>query len=454
LVESLVDRARALGCADPESRSLLAVSGGPDSCALLIGWCTAAESGLLPRPIAVAHLNHGMRGDQAKADARWVRDLAQRHGIPCEIGERPLLGANEAQARAARYDFLVECARKLGCGQIATGHTADDQAETVLMRVLRGTSPDGVAGIPEARELVPGIQVVRPMLGIRRSVVRDYVANATVEPLHDPTNDDLRYVRGRLRAAWGALENEFNPQLNDALCRLAESAARDRQWIGEMVDTAWAREQVDEGLRVSDFSELPPALRSRVVQRWIHSRVDVLHREAALTALHIQAVDDVALGRRDRWTLPGARVVRVRGGILVTAVPNDDNAGRLTEEWSGLLNVPGRFDLPDGRVLNVASECPAGVGTIWRTAESGNEVWLVRGARDGDRIAPLGMEGRHRKVRDILRDAGVPAEQRPGWPLVICPNSGEVAWVVGACLSEAFRLTAGTGQVHWWVEEK
>lgn len=453
MVESLAEHARALGCAEPGSRTLLAVSGGPDSCALLIGWCEAADLGLLPRPIAVAHLNHGMRGDQAKADAQWVLELANQYGIPCELGERPLQGANEAEARSARYDFLLECARRLRCGQIATGHTADDQAETVLMRVLRGTSPDGLAGIPEERELVPGIRVVRPMLGIRRHAVQEYVDGIGVEPRHDPTNDDARYVRGRLRAAWGAWEHGFNPQLNDALWRLAESAARDRQWIGEMVATAWDQVAVGHGLRIPEFVKLNPALRSRIAQRWIHSQVDVLHREAALTALHIQSVDDVALGLRDRWTLPGAMVVRVRDGIL-SATLETGAAVRRIDDWSSVVNIPGRLDLPDGRVLCVAPQRPDPVETGWRTTWPKDEVWLVRGARDGDRIAPMGMGGRHRKVRDILRDAGIPPEQRPGWPLVTCPVTGDIAWVVGACVSELFRTNDESGQVHWWLEEK
>ncbi|MFY7951741.1 MAG: tRNA lysidine(34) synthetase TilS, partial [Armatimonadaceae bacterium] len=452
LVASLAGSARALGCDAPSSRTLLAVSGGPDSCALLIAWCAAADAGMLPRPAAVAHLNHGMRGDQAKADARWVRDLADSYGVPSEIGERPLAGANEAEARASRYDFLLECARRLDCRQIATGHTADDQAETVLMRVLRGTSPDGLAGIPQARELAPGIRVVRPMLGIRRSAIEAFVAAAGVEPRHDPTNDDMRYVRGRLRAAWGAWESGFNPQLGDALCRLAELAARDREWIGDMADAAWERVHREGNLLLSEFVSLPPALRSRIALRWIHAQVSAAHREAASTALHAQAVEEIAMGWRDEWTLPGALAVRVRGGLLSTGIDNDDR-NRPGLEWSAILGVPGRIGLPDGRFLCVAPTPPEGAGRVWRTLPPQDGVWLVRGARPGDRVAPLGMGGRHRKVADTLRDAGISRGNRPGWPLVLCPVSQEVAWVVEGCVSESFRVSDGAGQVHWWLEE-
>lgn len=450
LVRTFAEQACALGAGSPDSAIVLAVSGGPDSCALLALWCAAAVAGELPRPKVVAHLDHGMRGDQAQADAAWVHELASRLGVQFHGGRTPLAGANEAEARTARYEFLVETARRFGCTWVATGHTADDQAETVLMRVLRGTSPDGLAGIPATREISPGMRVIRPMLGMRRAELLEYLAEVGIGPRHDPTNDNPRYVRGRLRAQWGRWEDEFNPRLTDALCRLAEQAARDREILTELVEPLWQESERGDCLAVGAILGQPAGLRHRIWMRWLGNVVAPEHREAAATALHADGIERVASGECGSWTLPGSVTVVLMGDVLSVRAAATPSA-IPPEGWSVDIEVPGRVVLPGGRVLHVAHDAPGGAFQQWRTAESGPGGWCVRSARDGDRVAPLGMCGSHRKVRDILHDMGIPADLRPGWPLVVCRSTGRVAWVVGGCVSDEFRVTGNTGQVHWWI---
>jgi tRNA(Ile)-lysidine synthase len=193
-----VSQAGAARSLFPEgARVLVALSGGPDSSALLIALCEAAEAALLPcRPVAAAHFHHGLRGSDADGDAGFSAALSAGLGVPCVVG----LGAVSAgsgrspndAARRDRYAFLVETAREVGADHIATAHTADDQAETVLGRVLRGTSMEGVAGIATRREREPGLWVVRPLLGLRRAEGLAFLAERGVVARHDPSNDKDR----------------------------------------------------------------------------------------------------------------------------------------------------------------------------------------------------------------------------------------------------------------------
>jgi tRNA(Ile)-lysidine synthase len=257
------------------ARVLVALSGGPDSCALLLALCEAADAGLLPDPVAAAHFHHGLRGRDADEDAAFSAALAVRCGIPCVVG----LGAvpkdgrspNDT-ARRARYDFLLEAARDFAADTIATAHTADDQAETVLNRVLRGTSVDGLAGIPARRMLAEGVTVVRPLRACRRVDIEAYCAAHGITPRRDPSNEKDRYTRSRLRKRLPELARDFNPRLTEALIRLSEQAAADAELLNTLTDDLMTRAVRDAApeclvLNASALREAPPALRRRALIR-------------------------------------------------------------------------------------------------------------------------------------------------------------------------------------------
>ncbi len=248
---AVADFAREQGLFPPGARPLVALSGGPDSCALLLALLEAADAGRLPRPLGAAHFHHGLRAADADEDAAFCAALCARLRLPCVIG----LGAvprtraalpgrrrspNDA-ARRARYAFLEDAAAQAGADVVATGHTADDQAETVLLRILRGTVPDGLGGFRAARALRPGLRVVRPLLARSREGVESYCRDRGVTPRRDPSNEKGQYARARLRALLPALERDFNPRLREALRRLAGAAADDADLLGRMTDALWGR---------------------------------------------------------------------------------------------------------------------------------------------------------------------------------------------------------------------
>ncbi|GAB4460778.1 MAG: hypothetical protein OHK0029_25200 [Armatimonadaceae bacterium] len=311
----------------PDSRVLIALSGGPDSSALTLALYLAAQQGLLPNPVATAHFHHGLRGSDADQDAAFASALSVRLGLPCVVGIGTVHKASQspnAAARESRYAFLREAALEWGANRIATAHTANDQAETVLGRVLRGTSIEGLAGIPASRTLTPGLQVIRPLLTRRRAEVDDFCREQGITPRTDPSNFSERYTRTRLRRTIPILAQDFNPRLVETLNRLAETASLESDFLEEQTDRLWqdcVREVRDFGICL-DLRHLVPAhsaLRKRVLRMALERLAGELPESAEIiTADWIQQIEQTATGERSALPddLPGGIRVRREDGLL------------------------------------------------------------------------------------------------------------------------------------------
>ncbi|MCR4415037.1 MAG: tRNA lysidine(34) synthetase TilS [Thermoguttaceae bacterium] len=227
--------------------TLVAISGGADSVALLRAMTRLApDAG--PRLVA-AHFNHHLRGEEAAADQRFVSELCRELSVAIEIGcpsEECAIATRtsgiEAAARRARYAFLEAVARRRGLRYVATAHTADDQAETILHRIVRGTGMSGLSGMARARPLGPAATLLRPLLGFRRTEVLEYL-DALGQPFrHDSTNDDTRWTRNRIRhELLPHLASAYNPGIVDALLRLGRLAGEVQAVVGEIVEKLQAR---------------------------------------------------------------------------------------------------------------------------------------------------------------------------------------------------------------------
>jgi tRNA(Ile)-lysidine synthase len=276
LVSQVRRAAASFGLKD---RSLLiAVSGGIDSMALAHAFLEIAVEKRLK--LVIGHVNHGLRGEESDADQAAVSALAERLGLPSlqrrvdpealRVGgssrTRPTL---QEAARTLRYQALHEMAAEADCRHLATAHNADDQAETVLLRLLRGCGPDGLGGIPPVS---PDGVVVRPLLRVTRREIDSYAAQKGFEWREDASNAKCDYARNRLRLRWlPGLTEDFNPQLLRAIGDLAEAQRRDSDWIAGLVENEAAARFASEagGLRVraEGWELLPPALALRLV-RW------------------------------------------------------------------------------------------------------------------------------------------------------------------------------------------
>ena len=216
--------------APPGAHILLAVSGGPDSVALLLGLREVREACELT--LSAAHLNHHLRGQESDEDADWVAELCRRLGLPLVVGDKDVARIAKSRgrgleetARRERYRFLEEIASQRGCTHIAVAHTADDQVETILHHILRGTGIAGLRGMPSRRLLASEIELIRPLLEISREDVEKYLAEQGQQTRHDSSNTDPAFTRNRIRRLLlPLLRREFNLQAEDALLRLGKQA--------------------------------------------------------------------------------------------------------------------------------------------------------------------------------------------------------------------------------------
>jgi tRNA(Ile)-lysidine synthase len=328
LLPALAASARALGL--PGRRVLVACSGGVDS--TVLAHALHALAGRLGLGLAVGHVHHGLRGADADADEEAVRALAAKLDLPFasarvdpealragrRSGRRPTL---QEAARRARYDALAAQAAALEASCVATAHTRDDQAETVLLRLFRGAGPEALGGIPERS---PDGRIVRPLLGVGRDEVLAYARAAGLAWREDASNESRRYARNRLRADWlPGLRASFNPRLLRAVADLAEAERRDAEWLGTIVEAELARSTREDGDAIwidpAPWLAWPEALARRVLRRLLQragagrdvSRAHLLRGLAFLRA-----------GRRGaRLELPGGlALARDRDGFRLRPV--------------------------------------------------------------------------------------------------------------------------------------
>jgi tRNA(Ile)-lysidine synthase len=222
-----------------DSHVVLAVSGGPDSVALLCAMVALKDDIGGRGKLYVAHLNHGLRGSAADTDELWLRAFCERLNLPLHVGKSDVAAIAarqgdgwEAAARTARYDFLRQAAEQTGARFVATAHTADDQVETVLHRILRGTGIEGLAGMPQFRPLSTSVAIVRPLLTMHRCDVLAYLAAIGQDFRTDATNEDVQWTRNRLRnELLPHLRERYNPKVDTTLVNLAAQAGEAHQVI-------------------------------------------------------------------------------------------------------------------------------------------------------------------------------------------------------------------------------
>jgi tRNA(Ile)-lysidine synthase len=442
----------------PGDTVVVGASGGRDSTALFHILTQMRED--LRLTIHAAYFDHGLRPDAAE-DAALVAALSRTLGYPFHNGagdarayaQRMRLSVEDA-CRRLRYEYLLSVAHTVGAQALATGHTRDDQAETVLMRVIRGGGPTGLAGIPPVR--VQGeVRVIRPLIGVSRAETAEYLTHRGISWRDDPTNTDLSILRNHIRWVTLPFLEGYNPDVRPTLARLAD-LLRDE---GEALD-ALAGPLIAETLAggpgvvriaLERFARLPVAVQRRALREAVRRARGTI---ASVAFVHIEGARRLALDGRTGAVLElpgGVRVVRQAEALEVAAgaatPPGEATAGEYR------LPVPGSVVAAEYGVQVVASEVSADAPDIRERAghPSPGEIvvdrqragsgLILRGPRPGDRFAPFGMGGRRKKISDFLRDAGVPAYRRR-WVPVLTTENGEVLWIVGMRAAEPVERTA------------
>jgi tRNA(Ile)-lysidine synthase len=304
---------------------IVAVSGGADSVALLDALLRLRKHNQAPQTIQAAHLNHQLRGEESDGDENFVREMAASLDIRF-IVDRIAVGAHaqaerqnlEAMARRLRYEFLTRSAEEFGAQFVCTAHTQDDQAETVLMRLLRGSGTDGLRGVHSIRPLSKTVKLIRPLLSVSRTEVIAHCAYHKLEFRSDSSNFSLDFTRNRIRHELMPLLRSFNPRADEALARTADLSAGDQDFLGQISADVLAEARLDLDLDMKLLRKQPTAIRRRVLRLWLSEHRAGLQR---IEAVHLEAIEQlIARGHGGRTIeLPGGWRVWLKSGRLKIA---------------------------------------------------------------------------------------------------------------------------------------
>jgi tRNA(Ile)-lysidine synthase len=416
-------------------RVLVAVSGGPDSTALL--HCLHSLAAELHLSLAVAHLNHRIRGAEGDADEDFVRTMSSGLELPfiseiidirkeSQTAKRNL----EELARQRRYEFFARAACQAGAQRIAVGHTLNDQAETVLFRLLRGSGLEGLSAI---HPIVGGV-LVRPLIECSRDSILEYLRWKGVPYREDSTNKDVRHTRNRIRQELlPYLQKAFNPQLTATLAREA-LVARETWSLVESLSTECyerIRCRTDEGLRlgIENLLNIHPALQKQVLRQALRECLGSLR---GIGSPHIESI--VSLCRNEQ---SGARVQLPRGCLVMRQFDTILFYGQApppARSFSYELSVPGQCFVAEAGAFFASKTCRTPdlqtmrekcAAQAFLDPSSLPGVLSVRSRAPGDRY---GGDG-HRKVKKMLIDSRIPLPQRSHLPMVAAGN--DVIWIPG-----------------------
>ena len=459
-------RARAL--LQPGQSVLVAVSGGPDSVALLSVLHNLAAAWKLS--LNVVHCNYGLRGVESDEDAWFVAALCRRLTVPCFV--RPLharereAGASsslQARARELRYRLFRDLATELHAHRVALGHTADDQAETVLLRMLRGAGLRGLAGMPHIRERL----FVRPLLGATRDEILSYLRAAGLSYRTDSSNAKSLYLRNRIRQELLPVLDSLAPAATRLLARQADILRADDQLLDRLAARCLRRvtQRGDATSLVLDraaFRRQPTALQSRMLRLAIQA---LAATSAGLRSDQLLAIlTSLATKRSGRVWEVGPVMVRADQGTLEImlrserALPSVPEIGssRGAPVWDSeevtLQSFPVTASwLPTGEVIRVRSVTPArGLALLKHPSAAAalldaDRLGLpltIRSWRRGDWFVPTGMAGRRKKLQDYFTDAKLGRSMREHIPLLL--SRDQIAWIVGRRIDARFAATAST----------
>ncbi len=447
-VEAYINRHRLLDAGD---RVLAAVSGGPDSLAMLHILHSLAIR--LHFKLAVACLDHRFR-PESRQEMLAVGRLARRWGLPffgASVDVPSLITkwgiSPQAAARKMRYRFLLSAAGNWEAGKIALGHHQNDQVETLLFNFLRGTGVDGLCGMAPGRRLGKRL-LIRPLLEITREQIEAYCRDHRLRPFTDPSNQSGIYTRNKIRLELiPHLENCYNPRLSEALIRLSKLAAADRDFLQQTAAREFRKISRRQGNRLildaCSLDGLPAALKGRV------SRLALLQVSPAAEVGWKQVQQLIALGSSctpaAELQLPGGgRVYRFRNRLIFTPVaPAKPPVVKAVR-----LSIPGETELPWAKGKIVARLIPAKLlewppppRAAYLDLKQLPETLWVRTRWPGARFYPQGSPG-GKKLKNFFIDQKVPRHLRDRWPLV---TSGDnIVWVVGKRIGHLYRITAGT----------
>ncbi len=433
---------------------VIGLSGGPDSVCLLHLLCSIREE--LNLKLAAAHINHMIRGEEADGDEEYSRQLCEKFDVDFFALRKDVEGyakekgmSSETAGRKVRYDFFNEVLKKKGYSKIATAHNANDQAETILLRIMRGTGLDGLAGIPVKREN----KYIRPILFMKREEVEEYCKKNNLEPRIDATNLEKLYSRNKVRLdIIPYMKENFNKDVVEAINRMALLLQDDNKFIVEEVNKVYKEyciEKTDKVIIQKEVFNKNSAIIGRIIRKSIKK---VNGNQYDVELKHIKEIENIQKVSTNKTVdLPyGIFAENVYGDIHIKLkkfiksnkydelVYEKELIDEETIEFNGYT-----FSF---KVLNNMENIQFTKNNCIKyfNYDKINGNIIIRQRKNGDKMNPFGMKG-NKKLKDIFIDMKVPKEERELIPVI--QFGDDIAWLVSLKLSNKFRVTNDTRKI-------
>lgn len=454
MIDKVIDTIKSNNMFDLGDKVVVAVSGGPDSiCLLHILYKLKEKLGI---SLVVSHINHCLRGKESDKDEEYVEDFCENLGIECFVKREDVHKISkekgiscEMAGREVRYDFFIEVMNKVNANKIAVAHNANDQAETVLMRILRGTGLEGLVGIKAIRDDT----YVRPTINSTRKEIEDYCSYNNLKPRIDKTNLENIYTRNKIRLELiPYIEKNFNSDIIQVLNRFSDTVKIDNEYMNKVSSELYAKYCKRENDRViitrEAFKE-HEAILTRIIRgalKEVKGNLYNVDKNHIYDIIHIQKN---STGKT--IMLPnGIRVLNSYGNIQLYIVSMEEKIDTLEKEYG--LNVNTKSILKDIN-LNISLEVinnqeginfDKGSFIKYFDYDKINGNIKLRYKKNGDRFTPLGMKG-SKKIKDFFINLKIPQNERGKIPFVVFGN--EIAWIVGYRISDKFKVDKSTRNI-------
>lgn len=433
---------------------VVGLSGGPDSVCLLHLLCSVRDE--MNLKLVAAHINHMIRGEDADGDENYSRELCRKFGVEFFALRKDVEGfgrdnglSSETAGRKVRYEFFNEIAEKMKCSKIATAHNANDQAETILLRIMRGTGLEGLGGIPVNREN----KYIRPILFMKREEVEKYCEIEMLHPRIDNTNLEKIYSRNKVRLdVLPYMKQNFNQDVIEVINRMALLLQEDNKFILEQVEKIYKEGCIEKKNKVvilKNTFHQKNAVISRIIRKAIKK---VNGNKYDVELKHIKEVQNLQkISTNKAVDLPyGIYAENVYGDIHIKS-KRDNKSIDYTERIYNKESIVGEKIEFMGyefsfQVIENTKKLQFGKNndTKYFNYDKINGNIIIRQRKNGDKIIPFGMKGT-KKIKDIFIDMKVPKDDRDLIPIV--EFGGEIGWIVSVKLSDSFKVTKDTKRI-------
>jgi tRNA(Ile)-lysidine synthase len=453
MLAMVLDTIRKYNMIQDGDKVIVALSGGPDSvCLLHILYSLKQQYNLT---LYAAHINHCLRGEESDADEKYAKNLCGRLGIECFVKkvdinklskERGL--SSESAGREARYEFFEELRNKLQADKIALAHNENDQAETVLMRIIRGSGMEGITGIKPIR----GNIFIRPIINIRRDSIEKYCEVNDLRPRIDKSNLENIYARNKIRLELiPYIEENFNEDIISTLNRLADTISRDNDYLENLAQERYKSYCEKKGHKVIIYKEAfeeQEAVLTRLVRKAVNEIKGNLYNVEKVHIYDILKLQEGTTGRK--ISLPESITAFNNYGNIELSRNKTSSKNEVQLEYTLSIDTKNyieKFNIfislriisPDERI-----NFKDGEYTKYFDADKIKNKIILRSRKDGDRFTPFGMKN-SKKLKDFFIDLKIPQEERDKIPL-ICFDE-EIGWVVGFRISENYKISKGTRNI-------